>query len=75
MAFEYKGLNVLDGKSYSVTVYSGVVTDVKECKDALDNFYICPGGLIDTQVNGALGYSTPLGWVSSLGDSLDGHVL
>ena len=57
MAFEYKGLNVLDGKSYSVTVDSGVVTDVKECKDALDNFYICPGGLIDTQVNGALGYN------------------
>ncbi len=57
MASEYNGLNVLDGKSYSITVDNGVITDLKECKDYPQNTFICPGGMIDTQVNGCLGYS------------------
>ncbi len=57
MALEYRGLNVLDGKSYSITVDNGVITDLKECKDAPKDSFICPGGLIDTQVNGCLGYN------------------
>ncbi len=57
MAFEYKGLNVLDNKSYSIAVDNGVITDLEECNDAPKNSFICPGGLIDTQVNGCLGYS------------------
>ena len=57
MSLEYKGLNVLDGKSYSITVDNGVITDLKECKDAPKDSFICPGGLIDTQVNGCLGYN------------------
>ena len=55
--FEFSGLNVLDSKSYKVVVKDGVITDLKECQSAPKGSFFCPGGLIDTQVNGCLGYN------------------
>ena len=55
--FEFKGLNVLDSKSYSIVVEDGIITSLKECHDAPKGSFFCPGGLIDTQVNGCLGYN------------------
>ena len=57
MDFEFSGLNVLDGKCYSVAVANGVISDLRECNDVPTDRFICPGGLIDTQVNGCLGYN------------------
>ena len=57
MDFEFSGLNVLDGKCYSVAVANGVISDLRECSDVPTDRFICPGGLIDTQVNGCLGYN------------------
>ena len=53
---EYKGLNVLDGKGCSITVENGLIRDIRECRDVPEDTFICPGGLIDTQVNGCLGF-------------------
>ena len=55
--FEFKGLNVLDSKCYKVVVKDGVITDLKEWQTAPKGSFFCPGGLIDTQVNGCLGYN------------------
>ena len=55
--FEFRGLNVLDSKCYKVVVEDGVISDLSECKTAPEGSYFCPGGLIDTQVNGCLGYN------------------
>ena len=55
--FEFKGLNVLDSKSYSIVVEDGIITSLTECHDAPKGSFFCPGGLIDTQVNGCLGYN------------------
>ena len=57
MDYEFSGLNVLDGKCYSVSVTDGVVSDLCECKETIQDRFICPGGLIDTQVNGCLGFN------------------
>lgn len=55
--FEFRGLNVLDSKNYKVVVDDGIITDLSECHDVPKGNYFCPGGLIDTQVNGCLGYN------------------
>ena len=55
--FEFSGLNVLDSKCYKVVVKDGVITDLKEWQTAPKGSFFCPGGLIDTQVNGCLGYN------------------
>ena len=55
--FEFKGLNVLDSKSYKVIVDDGIITGLTECQVAPKGSFFCPGGLIDTQVNGCLGYN------------------
>ena len=57
MDLEYSALNVLDGKGYIVRVENGIIADVRECADVPEGRFICPGGLIDTQVNGAVGYN------------------
>ena len=55
--FEFRGLNVLDSKCYKVAVEDGIISGLRECDDAQKGSYFCPGGLIDTQVNGCLGYN------------------
>ena len=55
--FKFRGLNVLDSKCYKVVVEDGIISDLSECKTAPEGSYFCPGGLIDTQVNGCLGYN------------------
>lgn len=57
MDYEYSALNVLDGKGYVIRVENGTITDIRECSDIPEGRFICPGGLIDTQVNGAIGFN------------------
>ena len=57
MVFEYSGLNVLDGRSYGFVVDDGIIRDFGECASAQKGNLFCPGGLIDTQVNGCLGFN------------------
>ena len=57
MDYEYSALNVLDGKGYAIRVADGIIADLRECPDVPEGRFICPGGLIDTQVNGAVGFN------------------
>ena len=57
MDYEYSALNVLDGKGYEIRVEDGIIADLRECPDVPEGRFICPGGLIDTQVNGAVGFN------------------
>ena len=57
MDYEYSALNVLDGKGYEICVADGIIADIREYPDVPEGRFICPGGLIDTQVNGAIGFN------------------
>ena len=57
MDYENSALNVLDGKGYEIRVADGIIADLRECPDVPEGRFICPGGLIDTQVNGAVGFN------------------
>jgi len=56
-----KALNILDGKSYSFEVEDGRIKYLTEIAPSPEMLFICPEGLIDSQVNGILGmdYSDP----------------
>ncbi|HAN42738.1 MAG TPA: hypothetical protein DCP98_04850 [Sphaerochaeta sp.] len=56
MLREVVGFNVLDKKTYMVKVSNGVISAIETDVDCRPNTFICPGGVIDTQVNGYLGY-------------------
>lgn len=55
-------INILDNKALELTLDKGVISSVKPVDPKPGMIYICPGGMIDTQVNGYLGldYSDPL---------------
>ena len=56
MADEFRGLNVLENRRCSIAVEDGKVVRIAPDDKTDDNLFICPGGLVDTQVNGYLGY-------------------
>lgn len=55
-------INILDNKALELTLDKGVITAVKPINSQPGMPYVCPGGMIDTQVNGYMGldYSDPL---------------
>ncbi|MGP1507504.1 MAG: N-acetylglucosamine-6-phosphate deacetylase [Sphaerochaeta sp.] len=53
---EFTGLNILDGKVYYIKINeNNIIVDYKKIKEKKFKDFFCPGGLIDTQVNGYLG--------------------
>ena len=54
-------INVLNNQAVEITLDKGVISGVKKTNPRPGMPYVCPGGMIDTQVNGYLGldYSDP----------------
>jgi len=54
-------INVLNNQAVEITLDRGVISGVKTIASKPGMPYVCPGGMIDTQVNGYLGldYSDP----------------
>ena len=56
---EHVGINVLDRKKYRICVDEGVISSIEVLDDKTkedETSLICPGGLVDAQVNGFLGF-------------------
>lgn len=56
------GLNVLTMESCDIEISDGIIASVSPSVDKNPQLFICPGGMVDIQVNGFLGmdYSDPL---------------
>ncbi len=56
-----RGFNILEEKAVELTVQDGIISKIKEIPESQNLPFLCPGGVIDTQVNGYLGhdYSSP----------------
>lgn len=56
MSEEFFVRNVLNGKTVGIVVSDGIITEIDDDCPTSAESYICPGGVIDTQVNGYIGY-------------------
>ena len=55
----FKGLNVLENRRCSIVVEDGTVKSIDSEDRVDDNLFICPGGLVDTQVTDTWATTTP----------------